>query len=178
MIGFLPHIIAAAEEPQGISALGIDPWALLAQAVTFLILFWVIKRFALDKIVNTLEDRRKTINKGVLLGMKMEKEKEALDEKVEQLLHEARLESDKIIAGGHREAGEIIKAAEEAATRKASALIEDAHNRIDEDIQRAKNELRSEMVHLVADTTEAVIGEKIDSKKDRELVERLLKEVT
>ena len=58
----------AAEETKGIGALGIDALAILAQAATFLILFLIIKKFALEKIVATLEKRRKTIDDGVRLG--------------------------------------------------------------------------------------------------------------
>ena len=177
MIALLPTIMAAAAEPQGIAALGIDPLAILAQAVTFLVFFWVIKKFALSKIINTLETRRKTIDKGVLLGLEMEKEKTALDEKVEKLLHQARLDSDKIIAQGQTEAGEILKAAEEAAQRKADALLADAHKRIGEDVERAKHDMKKEMVTLVGQATAAIIREKVDAKKDAQLIEKMLEGV-
>lgn len=178
MIGLLPTIIAnAAEEPQGIAALGIDPWAILAQAVTFLVLFWIIKKFALDKIVKTLEDRRKTIDKGVTLGLEMEKEKAELDEKVEVALQKARREADRIIADGQKEAGSIIKQAENDAARKADTLLNEAHNRIEEDIERAKKDLKQEMVQLVSTATEAIIREKVDAHKDAKLIEKALEEV-
>lgn len=183
MIALLPTLLAsthfaaeAAAEPQGIAALGIDPLAILAQAVTFLILFFLIKKFALGKIVKTLEDRRKTIDKGVLLGIEMEKEKAHLDESVEKLLQQARKDADKIIAGGQSEAGAIIKKAEDDAKRKADALMADAHNRIGEDIERAKTELKKEMVQLVASATGAVIKEKVTATSDGKLIEKILQE--
>ena len=180
MIALLPTILASAEaaaEPEGIAALGIDPWAILAQAVTFLLLFFLIKKFALGKIVKTLEDRRKTIDKGVLLGLEMEKEKTELDNKVEEILAQARREGDKIIAGGQKEAGELLKQAEDDAKRKADALMADAHNRITEDIEKAKVELKHDMINLVSHATAAVIREKVDAKKDASLIERVLEEV-
>lgn len=177
MIALLPTLFAEAAEPQGIAALGLDPLAILAQAVTFLVLFFLIKKFALSKIVKTLEDRRKTIDKGVLLGMEMEKEKTALDEKVEALLQQARADADKIIAGGQAEAGSIIKKAEDDAKRKADALMADAHNRIGEDIERAKTELKKDMVELVATATGALVREKVDARKDTQLIEKILEEV-
>jgi F-type H+-transporting ATPase subunit b len=176
VIAFVPVILAQAAEPQGIAALGIDPWAILAQAVTFLILFWVIKKFALGKIVNTLETRRKTIDKGVLLGMEMEKEKAALDTKVEELLQKARHEADKIIADGKTESLEMIKAAEDAARHQADAMLASAHSRIDEDMLKAKHELKKDMIELVAQATEIIIDEKIDATKDAKLIGRALEE--
>lgn len=177
MIALLPTIFAAAEEPQGIAALGIDPWAILAQAVTFLVFFWVVKKFALSKIINTLETRRKTIDKGVLLGIEMQEEKNQLDEAVEKLLSQARKDADKIIAGGQTEAGEILKDAEKAAQRKADTMFSDAHKRIEADIERAKTDMKKEMVMLVGQATAAIIHEKVDAAKDKQLIEKMLEGV-
>lgn len=167
----------AAEETKGIGALGIDALAILAQAATFLILFLIIKKFALEKIVATLEKRRKTIDDGVRLGREMEVEKEKLDEKFESVLQKARVQADEIIAGGQKESGEIIKAAEESAIRKTDALLADAHAKIDADIERARKELEHEMRSLVAEATEVIIAEKLDVKKDESLIKRAFAKV-
>ena len=55
----------AAEEVEGIAALGIDPVAILLQSGTFLILFILIRRFALDKINKNLTDRRNKIDESI-----------------------------------------------------------------------------------------------------------------
>lgn len=176
MIGLLPTIFAAAGETQGISALGLDPLAILAQTVTFLLVFWLLKKFALNKIVATLETRRKTIDKGVLLGREMEAEKAKLDEQVEARLKEARIAADKILASAGIESNEIMKAAEEKATKKTEAMIAEAHAKIDEDLKRARTELEKEMLSLVAEATEAIINEKLDTPKDNNLIVKALKE--
>lgn len=172
----LLQTLAATEETGGISALGIDPWAILAQAVTFLLLFFVIKRFALNGIIETLEKRRKTINQGVDLGLKMAEEKEKLDERIEKALKEARVEADKIIAAGHQDAEELIKQAEEKAAQKMQVMLSDAEARIGEEIELARKELEKELLVLVAAASEAVIGEKIDETKDAKLISRALEE--
>lgn len=162
----------ATEEAGGIGALGIDPLAILAQAATFLVLFFVIKKFALDGIVKTLEKRRKTIDDGVRLGREMEAEKEQLDAKVEAMLKKARVEADGIIAAGQKESSDIIRKAEAAAQRKAEAILEEAHGKIDEDIAAARKGLEQEMRTLVAEATEVIIEEKLDAKKDESLIKR------
>ncbi len=168
---------ATEAEPQGIAALGIDPLAILAQAATFLLLFFIIKKFALDKIVKTLEDRRRTIDDGVRLGREMEAEKERLNEAVDKKLQEARVEADKIIAVSHEEAGAIMREAQEAATRKADAILADAHAKIEEDIIKARAGLQKEIVSLVADATAVIVEEKIDAQKDMNMIERALAKV-
>lgn len=167
--------IFGSESPEGIAALGIDPLAILAQAFTFLVLFLVIKKFALDKIVTTLEKRRSTIEDGVRLGREMEEEKEKLDQKIEQSLQTARIEADKIIAAAHEESGAIVKSAEVTANNKAESILEEAHNRITDDIEAARKSLEKEMRALVAEATEVIIDEKLDATKDARLLDRAIK---
>lgn len=167
----------AAEEVQGIGSLGIDFLAILAQAATFLLLFVIIKKFALEKIVKTLEARRKTIDDGVRLGREMESEKELLEEKIAEALQKARKEADKIIESGRTESAAVIKAAEHTATTKADAIIADAKVNIEENIAKARIGLEQEMRVLVAEATEAIIEEKLDAKKDESLIKRAFAKV-
>ena len=183
MIDLFPLIFAAteaagehaAEEAEGIAALGLDPLAILAQAITFIVLFWIVKKFALDGIVNTLEERRKTIDKGVSLGLEMQEEKEQLNKRIEAELAKTRKEADQILADANKEAGSIVKAAETRASEKVDGMIADAHERIADDIRKAKKDLEAEVASLVAEATEVVLQEKIDRKKDEALITRALK---
>jgi len=164
----------AEESAGGIASLGIDPLAILAQAVTFLVLFFIIKKFALEKIVASLEERRQTIDKGVKLGYEMQDERDKLEEKIDAQLHKTRLEADKIVAQAHQDATEVLKEAEASAARKVDAMLVDAQAKIKEDMKKAKQELEKDMRGLVADATEVIIGEKLDARKDDSLIRRAL----
>lgn len=168
---------AATEESQGIAALGIDPIAIIAQAITFLALFFIIKKFALDGIVKTLEERRNKIDQGVELGYEMEREKSRLDEQVAAALQDTRKEADKIIAAAHEEAGQVMYQAETNAIRKTDQMIIDAQNKIAQDIADSKKEVEKEIRVLVAELTGKIIGQKLDAKSDAELLEKALKDI-
>lgn len=176
-VNFAAETAGHGEESAGIAALGIDPLAILAQAVTFLVLFWVVKKYALEKIVSSLEERRKTIDKGVKLGIQMEAERAKLEERIEESLRQTRVEADKIIANAHKEAGDILKSAEESAARKVDAMLADAHAKIEDDMKKAKQRLEKDMLGLVADATEIIIHEKLDAQKDESLIKRALNAV-
>lgn len=165
----------AAEESAGIAALGIDPLAILAQAGTFLVLFWIVKRFALEKIVASLEERRKTIDEGVSLGYQMAEEQARLEEKIEAELRKTRDKADSIVAEAHKEAGEVLKAAEDSASSKVDAMLVEAHIKIEDDMKRAKQDLEKDILGFVADATDIIIGEKLDVKKDDALIKRALR---
>jgi F-type H+-transporting ATPase subunit b len=163
-----------ASEGGGIAALGVDGKALILQIITFVLVFFLLKKFALSKIIDQLEKRARTINDGVKLGLEMQKAKDELEVKTEEILRKAREQADKIIAAGHADAKELVKAAEAAAAHKTEALLTDAHAKIEEDMVKARKKLEQDMLELVGEATEAVIGEKLDSRKDSAIIERAL----
>lgn len=173
----LVTIFGNSEQPQGLAALGLDLVAILAQTLTFLLLFFVVKKYALEKIVNTLEDRRKTIESGVRLGRKMEAEQNKLSDKIEKELKKARSEADNIIAQSKEEASGIIRDAEEATARKVQAMLDDAHAKIEEDIATARKNLEKDVRILVANATGVILEEKLDAKKDMSLIDKALAKV-
>lgn len=179
MIESLVHTsrIFGAEGSGGVAALGINLKALILQILTFLVVFWLLKRFALSKIVQTLEERRQKIDEGVTLGREMEAEKAKLQDQIKAGLQKARQEADKIIAQAREEANGLVKEAETAAGRKADALMADAHARIEDDVKRARQKLEQDMLSLVAEATEVIIDEKLDDKKDNALIRRVLQGV-
>jgi F-type H+-transporting ATPase subunit b len=164
----------AVEEKTGIAVLGLDIKTILLQAGVFLILFLIVKKYALKGIVETLEQRRTTIDTGVELGLAMEKKKAEFDEEIKQLHQAARAEVDAIIAEANKEAGEIIKASEIDASAKVDQMLKDAEARIVSEMKQARQELKQDMLNLVAEATEVIIEEKLDAKKDAGLIDRAL----
>lgn len=177
LVNFVQILAATGEEPEGIAALGIDPLAILAQAATFLLLFFLIRKYALGNIVDTLEKRRKTIDDGVRLGRKMEAEQEQLKETIAKELHKAREEADKIVQEGRSEAAVIVHDAEQDARNRADEIVKDAQNKIHEDADKVRKQLEGELKQLVAEATEVILEEKINAKKDDSLIERAIAKV-
>lgn len=164
----------AAEASEGIGALGLSPSAIIASAITFLVLFWVIKKFALDGIVANLEKREKDINRGLHLTAELDKQKAELDERVEKILKVARKDADAILAEAHSESGLIVKSAEDSANRRADEIMRAAEGKIEREISEARNNLKGEMADLITQATESILNQKLDAKEDRKLIENYL----
>jgi F-type H+-transporting ATPase subunit b len=167
----------AVEEKTGIAVLGIDIKALLLQAGVFLILFVIVKKFALRGIVDALEKRRLTIDKGVTLGLEMKAAKDKFDDELKKMHHEARLRADEILVEAQKEANAMLKESEAVATKKAEGILNDAAKHIEQEMEAARKSLRGEMLQLVSEATEAIIQEKIDAKKDASIIDKVLGKV-
>lgn len=160
----------------GIATLGINVTAFAIQLATFVLVYLVLRKFALEKILRVLQERRETIENGVRLGEEMQKERAVLDTKVKAALADARKQADGIMADANDAAASTVRAAEEKAQVKAEAIITEAHARTEQDAQKVRKQLEHEMVALVSEATEAIIDEKLDDKKDAALISRVLKE--
>lgn len=171
------HLFFGAEEAStsGIGALGISPSAFIIQLITFVLVFALLKKYAFKPIVHLLEERRRVIDEGVKAGQLMAKEREKLESEIAQVMRDARTEADKIINTGHKEAREIMREAEKGAQHKVEVMLADAEARINEDTQQARRKLEKEIVGLVSEATEAIVEEKVDPKKDAELINKALK---
>jgi len=170
-----PYIFAA-ESASGIGALGVDGRAFLIQLTTFVLLFLVLRKYAFKPIIKVLNERRDTIESGVKLGEEMQKENEKLDAKIAKILQDTRTEVDTILNDAQEASRQTVREAEDKARQKAAGILKEAESRIEQDTARARQQLEKELVGLVSDATEAIIGEKVDAKKDAQLIERALKE--
>ncbi|HXR49949.1 MAG TPA: F0F1 ATP synthase subunit B [Verrucomicrobiae bacterium] len=164
------------DSSSGIGALGVDGKAFVIQLITFLLAYWVLQRYAFGPILKVMRERRETIESGVKLGEQMQKDKAALEAQVEETLHKAREQADGIITGAQDTARQTVREAEEKAREKAAGIVDAAEARIEQDTARARRQLEKEIVGLITDATEAIIEEKVDAKKDAELIDRALKE--
>lgn len=180
MLNFVTQFAAekAEESEAGIAALGIDPIAIGLQTGTFLLLFFLIRKYALDKINQSLTDREDTIAEGIENAHKAEKAVREATQKQEEMLRQARKEADTVLAKAHEEAGVLVTQAEQRATEKAEKIASEAESRLEESIAKARKELRGELVELVVATTETLLGEKLNDSKDAKLLAKAIKEST
>lgn len=172
---FLIRFAAEEEEASGFAALGFDVKAFLIQLVTFLFVFYVLKRYVFGRVVDMLEKRRLTIEEGVNLSTKMNEEKAKFDKEVVEMRTAARKEADELVSAGHQQAATMVKEAEATAAEKAENIIIEARKKTVDETARARRDLEREMVGLVIEATEAVTREKLDPKKDNALIAESLK---
>lgn len=161
-----------------LAKLGIDWKLLAAQAVNFLVLLWLLKRFAYRPILSYLDERAKKIEQGLA-------DAEAARTKLQSSLAEEK----EILAAAREEARAIVSLAEATGKRrdadmlaqtksKIEAMIAEADMRLSEKQSALLHEAKQELVGIVLLATEKVLREKLDAAVDTKLVERTLQEVT
>lgn len=174
----LSVFFAVSEKTEGSSEalpLGLSPEAFVIQLVTFVLIFFLLKKFAFTPIVKLLDKRHQVIEEGVRHGLEMQKEREAITKQTEKIIREARHSADDIIGDAQKEGREIIREAEKNAHKKTEILMKDAEARINEEAEQARRKLEKEITGLVSEATEALVEEKVDARKDAALIDRAIK---
>ena len=120
--------------------------------------------------------RRAAIEAGLQEAKESQEALEKAEAKVAEMLEEARKEADDILARTHQESAGMIAEAESKAKTRAEQIVADARQQLSVDVSKAREALKKDTVELVALATERVIGEKLDERKDADLVKKALAE--
>jgi F-type H+-transporting ATPase subunit b len=173
------HLEAAATatvaETGGLSALGLDWKSFLFQLATFVLLLLILRKWAFPVLVKTLEDRRSTIEKSIDQAKQTQAAMQNAEKQIEKMLAEARDEAAELVTVGHKEAAKMVEEAEEKAVKRAEHIVKEAHAGMEHELNKARTALKQETAQLVAEATGAILKEKVDAKKNVELISKALK---
>src|SRR3989344_3389247 len=114
-------------------ALGIDWKILIGQLINFVILFFLLKRFAFKPFFAILEKRRLKIEEGVKKS-----------EEIEKSFQEVRVLSQKIKQEGERKARQVVKETETRAQERAEKLVLSCHEEKDRLLAETQEEIKKE----------------------------------
>jgi len=157
-----------------LAKLGIDYKLLIAQVVNFLVLLFVLYKFAYGPILAILEKRQKKIEQGLADAEAAKKNLEKSEEKQKEILKKARTETKEIAAKAHIQAEKSKSEMAAEAKAQAEKIIADAKIQIEREKRKMLGEIKSEIGGLVIVATEKIINEKMDEKKDKELIEKAI----
>jgi len=169
-------IVASESNPGLLQALGIDGKLLIEQAVAFLILVAILAKFVYPALVKAIDARRDQIEAGMKEAKEASEALEKAEAKVADMLADARKEADDIIARTQKESSVMVADAEEKAKVRADQIVKDARAQLDTEVSKARQALKKDTIELVALATEKVVKEKIDAKKDANLITEALQE--
>lgn len=155
----------------------LDIQQILTQIVGFLILLWLLRKFAWGPLLSVLDERRtriatefEEISKGKesLAQMKAE-----YDTKIAEIENQARLRIQEAVLEGQQMAKEIADGARE----EAHQILEKAKEKINQEIAKAKTQLRNEIATISVSAAEKIVRQELDKQKNKELVLQYIDEL-
>src|SRR5450631_3471018 len=144
--------------------LGLFLWNLLA----FLILFWVLKKFAWKPILKSLKEREEGIAGSLATAEKVKAEMAQLKNENEALLAKAREERALLLKEARDTKDKIINEAKEQARTEAGKIITDARAAIEQQKMAAITEVKNQVGNLVIEVSEKILRRELTNKAEQE----------
>jgi len=144
--------------------MGLIVWNVLS----FLILFFILRKFAWKPILNSLKDRENTIAESLAQAEKVKAEMAQLKNENEALLAKAREERAQLLKEARDTKDKIINEAKDQAKLEAGKIIVDAQAAIEQQKMAAITDVKNQIGNLVIEISEKILRRELSNKTEQE----------
>ena len=150
---------------------------LIAQAAAFALFIWFTVKFVWPPLLRAIEARQKTIADGLAAADQGRKSLETSTRQAEDAVKAARDRAAEVVTQAERRAAQMVEEAKaaakgEGAREKAAAIAE-----IEQEVQRAREQLREHVASLAVAGAEKILRREVDAKAHAELLEGIKKQL-
>lgn len=150
--------------------LGIQWPKLIAQAINFAIVLFVLWKWAYKPVLQMLELRRTKIEESVANADKIKQELARTEAARQEILGKADADANKLIEDARAAAARLLEQETQKAVAAANQIVTKAREANDAELARMKTELRREVGRLVVETTAKVTGKILTVEDHQRLV--------
>lgn len=130
--------------------------------LTFLILLFLLSKFAWKPILNMVNDRETSIIDALNQAKLAKKEMEQLKSDNEKIIREAKIERDAILKEAREIKDRIVGEAREAAKVEGEKMIASAKQSIESEKAAAMNDIKNQIGTLSVSIAESILKQKLD----------------
>lgn len=167
----------AAETAGAIGSLGINFKLFIAQLVNFGIILLVLWKWVFTPVAKKLTERTQRVEQAMRDASDTEKAKNDFSQWKETEMARIRSQATAIVTAAQNEASKAKQQILEETKKEQESTIIQARARIEEEKNASIREVKAQMADLVTLATEKIIKEKLDSNKDKHLIQEALKSI-
>lgn len=150
---------------------------LFAQFVVFFILAGFTMKFVWPPLMKALDERAQKITEGLAAADRGKAEMAAAEKRAQAELSSARDEGQKRITDAEKRALGIIEDAKKTAAEEAARIIAAAKADAEQQVSRAREELRGQVATLAVSGAEQILKREINSAAHADLLTQLKAEL-
>jgi len=158
-------------------AFGWDPKLFFSQVISFIIVAYLLKRFAYKPILGVLEQRRQQIAQAHLNAEKIKQQLAEAEQRHAEILAKANAQAQKMIDEARDSAAHVAERKQQEAIAAAEQIVAKAREASAIEHERVMTELKRELGRLVVDTTAKVTGKVLTSDDQRRLQEEASRQI-
>ena len=151
-------------------------FTLIVEMIIFMSFIYLTMKFIWPPINAALDERRLQIEDGLRQAEEGKKMLVDSEQSSNAMLEKAKEDANQIIQNADTQASSLLKASKEEALTEKQRIIESAKNDIDQYVLSKSDEISNEIVRVALHTSEKLLGEKMDTEKDIQLIKKLTEE--
>ncbi len=172
---FAQETTTTAEEEEG-SLIDVVPGLMVWTIITFLIVLWVLRRFAFGPIQRLIDQRRDRIREALDEADKARTEARELRELTAKEREQAKADREQILEDARRQSQRLVEQAKERADADLKEQLEKNREELAAENTRLREQIRRDVVELTLFAAEKVTGKVLDEKDQRRLIEETIEE--
>jgi len=169
--------LASIANESVLAGLGINGSMFLAQLVNFAVVSAILWFLILKPITKKMAERQKMIDDSIANSKKIDENLSKSEKSYQEKIDMAKVEANKIMEKANCEASQVADVLKVKAKKEIEGVVEQARRNIQIEKEEVMLGLKKETADLMASALEKILNEKIDLKKDKELIENALKGV-
>jgi len=154
-----------------------DPGLFIWTILTFLVLLWLLAKFAWRPLLQALESRQELIRKSLDDAQEARRELERLHVESAQILKEARVQADSIITQTRSDGERLREEMRQKARTEADTIVRNAERQIQLETARALQQIRHEAADLSVMIASKLIQRNLSKEDNERLIEDALSQV-
>jgi F-type H+-transporting ATPase subunit b len=172
-----PAALVLAQEGGGNPLVDVVPGLMVWTIITFVIVLFVLRRFAFGRIQRLIDERRERIREALDEADKARQEARELRELTRKEREEARAERGRILDESRRQAQAQLEQARRQADEDLRRRLEENQRALDAENRKLREEIRRDVVELTLLTAAKVTGKVLDDDDQRRLIDETIEEV-
>ena len=149
----------------------------LGQTIAMAVFVWFCMKYIWPPIMLALDQRRKAIADGLAAAERGQHEQELAKERVKEVLQDAKAHATDIVTQAQKRASEIVDEAKGNARVEGERLLSAAQAEIEQETNRAREQLREKVAELAVAGAEKILRKEIDLAAHSDIVKALAKEI-
>ena len=152
----------------------LDPGLYVWTILTFLLLFFLLTKFAWKPLLKALAEREEKIRSSLEKADEAQQKLERLGAEGEEIIGKARAEAQSIVSDGKKASEKVRGEIETKAKEKANTIVTQAEKQITAEKEKAISDIRSEVAALSIQIAEKLIRKNLSKKDNMTLIKESL----
>jgi F-type H+-transporting ATPase subunit b len=150
---------------------------IIGQMIAFALFVAFCMKYVWPPIMAALEERTKKIADGLAAAERGRHEQELAEKRAKQVIQEAKEQASEIISQAQRRGNEIVDESKDNARIEGDRILTSAKAEIDQEANRARDELRTQVGSVALAGAAKILSREIDDKAHTDLLEELVGQI-